>query len=169
MSTWKSAIQRQVRRTKIFVRIGRKRRLWIIKIFALSALIRATILIIPFKRIKKHLGIHNEESTLEVEEEIYELASEIGWIIPRVCKKTPWESKCLVQAIIAQRLLKKEKIDSTLYLGVAKEESGELMAHAWLRCGTMIVTGGGPMPKYKAVAKFAMIHNKSDLPIYIGK
>ncbi|MEG0711156.1 MAG: lasso peptide biosynthesis B2 protein, partial [Niameybacter sp.] len=68
---------------------------------------------------------------------------------------TPWESKCLVQAMVAQYLLKRRRIATTLYLGVAKGSEGELKAHAWLRCGQMIVTGDGARRDYKEVARFA--------------
>ena len=43
-------------------------------------------------------------------------------------------------------------IHSTLYLGVGKDE-GKMIAHAWLRCGQMYVTGGNGS-SYAMVAKF---------------
>lgn len=59
----------------------------------------------------------------------------------KVCDKTPWESKCLVRALAAQRLLCRRGLSSTLYLGCGMEE-GKMVAHAWLRFGEMYVTGG---------------------------
>lgn len=56
-------------------------------------------------------------------------------------KYTPWESMCLVQALAAKKHLQKMGIESTLYLGTAKQEKGSLQAHAWLRSGSMYVTG----------------------------
>ena len=44
------------------------------------------------------------------------------------------------------------RIHSTLYLGVGKDE-GKMIAHAWLRCGQMYVTGGNGS-SYAMVAKF---------------
>ena len=63
-----------------------------------------------------------------------------------------WESKCLVRAMTARKLLKEAGIHSTLYLGVGKDE-GKMIAHAWLRCGQMYVTGGNGS-SYAMVAKF---------------
>ena len=48
--------------------------------------------------------------------------------------------KCLSQAIAAQRLLKQKNINSQLYLGVNKADK-QLKAHAWLKCGSLFVTG----------------------------
>ena len=50
------------------------------------------------------------------------------------------------------KLLKEAGIHSTLYLGVGKDE-GKMIAHAWLRCGQMYVTGGNGS-SYAMVAKF---------------
>ena len=52
-------------------------------------------------------------------------------------------------------MLEKRGIESTLYLGTAKDESGELIAHAWLRSGPYFVTGAEGMEKFTVVGKFA--------------
>ena len=70
----------------------------------------------------------------------------------KVCDKTPWESKCLVRALAAQRLLCRRGLSSTLYLGCGMEE-GKMVAHAWLRFGEMYVTGGDG-GGYTTVARF---------------
>lgn len=56
-------------------------------------------------------------------------------------KYTPWESMCLVQALAAKKYLQGMGIESTLYLGTAKQAEGSLQAHAWLRSGSVYVTG----------------------------
>jgi hypothetical protein len=52
----------------------------------------------------------------------------------------------------ARKLLMKKHISSTLYLGVGKDND-QMIAHAWLRCGNMYVTGGDGK-NYSMVAKF---------------
>jgi hypothetical protein len=45
-------------------------------------------------------------------------------------------------------------IGSTMYLG-CKEEKGKMLAHAWIRCGAMYVTGGnGAADGFAIVEKF---------------
>ena len=86
--------------------------------------------------------------------DVYKIASHISWVVTLISSKTPWESKCLVQALTAQRMLKSKGISTTIYLGVRKE-GNEMKAHAWLRCGEYYVTGGAIREQYTVVAKFA--------------
>ena len=55
----------------------------------------------------------------------------------------------------AQRMLRRRRLTSTLYLGVAKGEETALDAHAWLRCGRTIVIGGPGHQHYVVVNSFA--------------
>lgn len=54
----------------------------------------------------------------------------------------PWRSDCLVQAMAAQRWLRREGRQTQLVIGVHKDPAGRFEAHAWLRCGMVTVTGG---------------------------
>lgn len=123
----------------------------------LTALARAVILLIPFKKYQKYLGVYSQKTSYEVPIDKYRIIKRISWAVNIVSKYTPWESKCLVQAVTAQRMLKTRKIGSTLYLGVNKDKNN-LNAHAWLRCGQVIVTGGYNKGAFKVVAKFANEH-----------
>ena len=77
--------------------------------------------------------------------------------VARVARRVPWESKCLVQAMVAQRLLRGYHIESTLYLGVGldkeKEAGNNMIAHAWVRSGPYHICGGNG-EGYAVVAKF---------------
>ena len=72
-----------------------------------------------------------------------------------ISRYTPWESKCLVQAIVVKVLLNRRRIKSALYLGVAKTGQGGLAAHAWLCAGGSVVTGDDCGAEFTVVAKFA--------------
>jgi hypothetical protein len=62
-----------------------------------------------------------------------------------------------VQALAATVLLQRHRIDGTLYLGVARvnDTPEGLNAHAWLRCGELVVTGAAERARYTPVASFA--------------
>ncbi len=77
--------------------------------------------------------------------------------VKRVAHRVPWEGRCLVQAMTAQRLLKKYGLKSTLYLGAGRdpEDKTKMAAHAWVRCGTVYVCGGDGRD-YATVSKFTM-------------
>lgn len=75
--------------------------------------------------------------------------------IRTMSRHLPWECKCLAQAISGKMMLRRRQIPSTLYLGVAKKEDGDLNAHAWLRAGDIIILGGGGLKRFAVVSTFA--------------
>lgn len=117
-----------------------------------SALFRILILLVKPKYLQKSWGEEGKESEMEESSAVYQYAASISRIVNRICNKTSWESKCLVRALTAQRLLKRKGIHSTLYLGCGMNE-GKMVAHAWLRVGRMYVTGGNGS-EYSIVDKF---------------
>lgn len=112
-----------------------------IYILFFSAYYRLKILILPKTLLEKELGVQGKESPYDVDYEERKAAYWVGQRVERTCDKTLWESKCLVKAMIAQRMLSKKNIPTTLYLGV-RTSKAEMLAHAWLRCGSVYVTGG---------------------------
>lgn len=121
--------------------------------YLLTGYYRLCVLCFPFEKLKKMLGIINEESTQSESINNYKEAKLIQWVVNHVAHNSPWDSKCLVQAWTAQRLLKNKNISSTLYLGVGKDDEGKMIAHAWLRSGQLYVTGGNG-EGYAIVARF---------------
>lgn len=75
--------------------------------------------------------------------------------IQLISQHTFWECKCLVRAIAALKMLERRQIESTLYLGTARDESGKMIAHAWLRSGPYYITGAEGMERFAVVGKFA--------------
>ena len=57
-------------------------------------------------------------------------------------------------AIAGMKMLERRKIESTLYMGTARNKQGHMMAHAWLRSGKLIVTGADTMDQYTVVGVF---------------
>lgn len=148
------ALYAWVRKLKIFtLNISTKDKLLFLEAFFLTGIIRLKILKVPFKQVKKSLGTYNEESQQTVDIKYYKLSRKIRWVVNTISKYTPWESLCLVQAMTAQKMLKKRGVATTLYLGINKDKNNEMTAHAWIRCGQMYVTGGDGTG-YATVAKF---------------
>lgn len=116
---------------------------------------RLALLIIPFKFIAPFLGQHMSESDHQVDLDTAKKAERIGWAVLAAARRTPWESACLAQAMAAKRLLQHWNIPSTLYLGMAKDDENELQAHAWVRCGSIILTGESHLHRYAVVSTFA--------------
>lgn len=124
------------------------------EILILSAYYWAMVLMLPTILLHKKMGKANEESIDKIPMENYKDAAMISRLVNRICDITPWDSKCLVRAMIAKRLLVHKKISCTIYLGVGKE-GDKMKAHAWVRSGEMFVTGGNG----KGYAKVACFRN----------
>ena len=116
-------------------------RLLAVKALVLSAYYRLYLFWGSMEQLKSRIGVEHEESSGDVPEGMVPYLFRISYAVNHVCKHTPWQSKCLVRALTAQKLLKEKRLDSTLYLGVSEKEN-KMVAHAWLRCGNVFVTGG---------------------------
>ncbi len=147
LSKWLMAAGRFLKRP------GADRRL-LVEAFCLLALARFEILVAPFRRVTPFRGqIMAESPCLAPESEA--LAERISWAVQAAAHYTPWESKCLAQAMAAMMMLKRCGVGSTLYVGLAKDAKAGLSGHAWLRCGEKILTGGPVHEQFTVIAHFA--------------
>jgi Transglutaminase-like superfamily len=123
---------------------------------AMFALTRARLVLtcFPFRRIAVHAGTIGLESALFISPQQGEVARRISWAIQAVARRVPWARQCLAQALAAQWMTQRRKIPGTLYLGVAKDSEGPFTAHAWLRCGTICVTGGSQRESFQILTRF---------------
>lgn len=133
-----------------------KRRSLTVRALLLSAVARARVRFLPNQRLYRYLGLKGEATAFaEIAPEKRIHAFWVGEKVERVARRTPWESKCLVRSMVAQRLLRGYGLASTLYLGVRRDQQGAMIAHAWVRCGNAYITGGNG-EGYAVVAHFAM-------------
>lgn len=120
------------------------------------AVARLAVLAVPFRRIAGRLGRHMEESDLTDYPDRVELGRRIGWAIAAVSARVPWRTKCLEQALAGKAMLRRRRIPNTMYLGVARGAGpSPLEPHAWLRTGTLHVTGGARVERYAVLSTFA--------------
>lgn len=113
------------------------------------------IILFPFSRVALLLGEKLKEtpSNVQVSKELQ--LKRICHAIEIVSRHTFFESKCLVRAITGMKMLERRGISSTLYLGTTRNESGDMIAHAWLRSGSFFVTGKEGMERFTVVSCFA--------------
>ncbi|MEM9485180.1 MAG: lasso peptide biosynthesis B2 protein [Cyanobacteria bacterium P01_F01_bin.116] len=116
---------------------------------------RLVILTLPFRWVEPYLGQRMTESPMDVLPAEPQQLKKLAWAVNKMSRFTPWQSKCLVQAMAAKRMLQSRKIVSTLYLGVARSNPRPLEAHAWLRSGPVYLTGGQGHKHFTVVAMFA--------------
>ncbi|SFD66641.1 Transglutaminase-like superfamily protein [Lentibacillus persicus] len=115
---------------------------------------------VPFSKIAPLLGESMQQTSLDPDKTYKRKLSEISQAIQIMSKYTFWESECLVKAIAALKMLERRNIESTLYLGMTKDESGQLLAHAWLRSGPFYLTGVEGMERFTVVSMFAKTLSK---------
>ncbi len=145
-------IKKVLRLTKNFIFVNDHK--WLtIKIVIYSGYYRFLVRYLSKDKLESKMGNRGCESIESETKENLDYAFLIGLRVSRICDNTYWESKCLIKALTAQRLLVEKKIASTLYLGVTYEKN-ILEAHAWLRCGELYITGGNGKG-YAMVAKFS--------------
>lgn len=112
---------------------------------------------LPFRTVSRAVGLRRGETPDLVAQEAVARAAAIGWAVQAAASHLPWESTCLMQALAAAELLRRHGIDGTLYLGVATDQSTPegMTAHAWLRCGELVLTGEAERARYTPIASFA--------------
>ncbi|CAM3645321.1 lasso peptide biosynthesis B2 protein [Cohnella lubricantis] len=108
-----------------------------------------------FARVTAGLGEPMSETPFSRSRERSIVIERVSAAVNRASRHTPWKSTCLVRAVAAMKMLERRRMDSTLYLGTAKDAGGRMIAHAWLRSGTWYVTGAKEMEHYAVVGKFA--------------
>lgn len=62
------------------------------------------------------------------------------WAVVAVSRRVP-RASCLTQALVAQRLLAEDGLDSDLRIGVARDVEGAFEAHAWLEREGLVLLG----------------------------
>ena len=120
---------------------------------------RIAIRLLPFRWIAPRLGSSGEASIeqMDINPERQQEARQIGWAITTLARYLPLDAKCLAQAVAGKWMLQRRGLPSTLYLGVDRVHDGEkwLEAHAWLRCGTDIITGERSHKRFKVLVAFS--------------
>lgn len=119
------------------------------------ALARAAMILLPFRRISAWLGTPGAQSPTTVTAEEWSKAKAVGWAVENVGRRVPWDGRCLAQALAATWMLRRRGLEGTVSFGVSEGESAEFDAHAWLRIGPNIVTGGSGHQRFKAFTTFA--------------
>ncbi|NOU17843.1 MAG: lasso peptide biosynthesis B2 protein [Bacteroidales bacterium] len=137
-----------------FFKLDRFERNLFLLTFTKTAFINLLIICVPRRIILRKIGVLGVESISEIPEENRIIVLKVAKSIRRAVRYSPWKTSCFAKGISAKNVLKRKGIKSTLYLGVGKDGLNKLTAHAWLRCGSVIVTGKEEMHRFTVVAFF---------------
>jgi hypothetical protein len=150
MKNWFVSFQRKA---VFFFKWPWKTQLALLEALFWLGLARGAVLLFPFRFIAPYLGKLNHETPQVCSVSQQAIAQHIAWLILMISRYTPWRSNCLAQALAAKMMLQRRGICSTLYLGL-KRSTNKLEAHAWLRLGEQIVTGGAVKHEFTKISSF---------------
>ncbi|WP_168122764.1 lasso peptide biosynthesis B2 protein [Paenibacillus sp. HB172176] len=144
-------------RMKLLFSLKPKSFLLLIEAALFIAWARFSLLYKPFSVLAAKLGASMEETDFVGRDlpDCRRRLAEIRGAVELMSKYTFWESKCLVRAVAAMKMLERRGIESTLYLGTSKDQDGKLIAHAWLRSGSYYITGASERKGFAVTGKFA--------------
>jgi hypothetical protein len=118
---------------------------------------KVLILVFPFHKIAARLG--NPQLETPADDVSNEEVGVVVVAISRAIKYAMYPCGCFDKSLAAMMLLKRRNISATIYFGL-KRDAGFLQAHAWLRCGNKIITGGLGQDQYSPVAWFGSVIEK---------
>ena len=122
---------------------------------------RAATLLLKFKYLTRSLTHSAQaEEPPRLNDQSFRRAVQIGDVVARVSRHTPWKSPCLAQVLAVQHMLAARSIPGAFYLGVKKEKDHQtntsgLDAHAWLKCGSEIVNGADGHEAFTVVSSWS--------------
>ena len=130
----------------------------LVQVFCLLGVARLALRVIPFRRLARYLGPLRTETPPDASPEDLVQARRVARAIAHISPHTPWTSNCFPQAIAAKYWLHRRGIPTTLYLGVSLNKNdgsprSEMTAHAWLRCGPLLITGGRGNERFTITAR----------------
>src|ERR1039458_6441553 len=120
------------------------------------ALARISIWILPFSRTVLVFGLEESRPVIVDDRPTPPEAIKPTWAVNVVATGMPVLGTCLTQALAGSAMLGRRGQASTIHLGVAKTpDSEKLCAHAWLRCGSRVLTGSAGSKAFTPVAAFS--------------
>jgi len=122
---------------------------------AALAMARIALACVPFSRIAAWLGTAGAESPATVTLDQAQAAEAVGWAVSALARRVPWDGRWFAQALAATAMLRRRGVDGTVSFGVCEGTSAGFEAHAWLRVGPLMVTGGAGHERFNAFTTFA--------------
>lgn len=113
------------------------------------------LLAVPFRWLAPRLGKPMTQSPPTLSADEIQSAQRVSWAVQAVARHLPLGFVCLPQAIAAKWMLRRRRLASTLYVGVARPDQMKFTAHAWLRAGDKILTGRAESTTHTVIATFA--------------
>ncbi len=101
----------------------------------LCAIVKIMVVALPFRITQQILRLRAQATQDPILSDIAPnvTVQTVFRTIDSISRRVFWTNTCLVRSITIKLMLRRRHIPSVLYLGLAKDVSGQLKAHAWLR------------------------------------
>jgi hypothetical protein len=114
----------------------------IVQAAVLVTLIRVGLWLLPFRLLHRILsGMVGAGPRVKAALAATDDVDRVAQVVKAVSRYVP-SATCLTQAMAAQVLLRQRGVAARLHIGVQKEDSHGLMAHAWVESQGRVVVGG---------------------------
>ncbi len=120
------------------------RRLLVLEAMLWLLIARAAILLLPFARIGKYLGVlHPPSSTaMSSSEEVPQSTiRRVAWAVDRAANILPLAMVCLPRGLAAWQMFHRRHLPGHLHFGMARDAHAAISSHVWLDVYGIEVTG----------------------------
>jgi Transglutaminase-like superfamily len=130
-----------------FLKLNRSDRGTLLLTYLLLTLVRLGLLLLPFERLWKglvKLGQPQLSAATVLKTDVKTEAQTVRqaiWAVNLSARFSPGGAKCLARALTTKVLLDRRQCSSNFKIGVAKNEQGQLEAHAWIEVQNQVVMG----------------------------
>lgn len=103
-------------------------------------LARLALRFIPFRHLKPFFN--RPVCEMQVDGGMREcLRKEVAWAIEKTANFLPGKTVCFPRGIVAQAMLRRRGVGTTMYYGVTRLPEGSPVAHVWVQDGPLDVVG----------------------------
>lgn len=113
----------------------------------LVAVIRLGLTLLSYRRLKRWIPTGGSSGPASAAK-----LGRIAWAVRNASRVVP-QASCLTQALAAQYLLGRAGHPSRVRIGMAQDQSGAILAHAWLVSDGRVVIGGSD----RTVARYTFL------------
>ena len=146
MRIWRGPNEVRMNRLRRYLSLTAGDRRLLARAAFLVGAIRIGLWLIPFQSMRRMLAwiTHSPGG----QRPIARISSDrIAWAVRAAGRHVP-KATCLVQALAAQVLLRREGYPASFCIGVARSEEEKVQAHAWVESEGKVVVGGSELERY---------------------
>ena len=143
-----------------------RRRLLLGRSFVLLLGIRLGLALLSFQRLRKGLvqisrvTSYTQQKLPRDIDDTNRVVRQVVWAVEKSAQLMPGGAKCLAKALATQVLLARRGCEGELKIGVAKNDQGQLEAHAWIVKDQQVIMG-----KLPNLERFTSLPSIENLPV----